>query len=96
MTISTLRIHIFICYNNRSRAFGGVRVVGSRRLNSCCAAGEGNIEAVKQHLAAGNDVNAKNDYGATPLYIASGAGHKEVVELLIAKSADVSAMLNTK
>jgi len=27
------------------------------------AAGEGNIEAVKKHLAAGTDVNAKNDDG---------------------------------
>ena len=28
---------------------------------------EGNIEAVKQHLAAGTDVNAKDDDGKTPL-----------------------------
>ena len=28
---------------------------------------EGNIEAVKQHIAAGTYVNAKDDYGATPL-----------------------------
>ena len=27
----------------------------------------GNIEAVKQHLDAGADVNAKDNYGATPL-----------------------------
>ncbi len=31
------------------------------------AARTGNIEAVKQHIAAGTDVNAKNDDGETPL-----------------------------
>jgi len=51
----------------------------------------GNIEAVKQHLAAGTDVNTKGDNGETPLHEATGAGHKEVVELLIAEGADVNA-----
>ena len=32
------------------------------------AAGTGNIEAVKQHLAAGTDVNAKGRLGWTPLH----------------------------
>ena len=32
------------------------------------AAGTGNIEAVKQHLAAGTDVNAKDNYKSTPLH----------------------------
>ena len=54
------------------------------------AAIDGNIEAVKQHIAAGADVNAKDDYGLTPLHFAAGAGHKEIVELLIAKGADVN------
>ena len=31
------------------------------------AASRGNIEAVKQHLAAGTDVNAKDEGGDTPL-----------------------------
>ena len=31
------------------------------------AAADGNTEAVKQHLAAGVDVNAKNEGGKTPL-----------------------------
>ena len=55
------------------------------------AAYTGNIEAIKQHLAAGTDVNAKNEWGGTPLHYATFGGHKEVVELLIAKGADVNA-----
>jgi ankyrin repeat protein len=56
------------------------------------AAREGNIEAVKQHIAAGTDVNAKDDaLEWTPLFMAAGKGHKEIVELLIAKGADVNA-----
>ena len=63
------------------------------------AARTGNIEAVKQHLAAGTDVNAKDDmFGNTPLYeVVDGArihhkgSHKEIVELLIVNGADVNA-----
>jgi len=55
------------------------------------AAREGNIEAVKQHIAAGTDVNAKDDaLEWTPLFMAAGKGHKEIVELLIANGADVN------
>jgi ankyrin repeat protein len=36
------------------------------------AAAKGNIEAVKQHLAAGVDVNAKANHGRTPLDRAAG------------------------
>ena len=58
------------------------------------AAGLGNIEAVKQHLAAGVDVNGWGDKGneATPLYYAAQSGHKEIAELLIANDADVNTM----
>ena len=57
------------------------------------AAELGNIEAVKQHLAAGADVNAKDKYGFTPLYQTARFGHKEVAELLIGKGADVNAKM---
>ncbi len=53
------------------------------------AAGTGNIEAVKQHLTAGTDVNAKGGVrGDIPLHL---TGNKEIVELLIAAGADVNA-----
>ena len=56
------------------------------------AARVGHIEAVKQHLAAGTDVNAKGGVrGETPLHSAAGKGHKEVAELLIANGANVNA-----
>jgi len=56
------------------------------------AATLGNIEAVKQHLAAGADVNATDDrYGRTPLSFAAANDYKELIELLIAEGADVNA-----
>ena len=55
------------------------------------AAATGNIEAVKQHLAAGWDVDAEDHYKSTPLEFAAQGGHKEIVELLIAEGADVNA-----
>jgi ankyrin repeat protein len=55
------------------------------------AAALGDIEAVKQFLDSGTDVNAKDKTGGTPLDEASGWGRKDIVELLIAKGADVNA-----
>jgi len=55
------------------------------------AARTGNIEAVKQHLADGTDVNAKDAEGWTPLHLAASVGRKEIAELLIDKGADVNA-----
>ena len=57
------------------------------------AAMNGNIEAVTQHLAAGADVNVKDDnWGAPPLHFAARNGHKDVAELLVVKGA----AMNTK
>ena len=58
------------------------------------AAEEGNVEAVKQHLAAGTDPNLANlgerflgDFIKPPLHFSK---NKEVAELLIAGGADVN------
>ena len=59
------------------------------------AAKQGNIEAVKEYLAIGVNVNAKDEvYGGTPLHFAAYRGRKEVAEFLIAEGADVNAKRN--
>ena len=58
------------------------------------AVGAGNIEAIKQHLAAGTDVDSKSRYGDTPLRIAAINDQKEIATLLITKGADVNAKNN--
>jgi ankyrin repeat protein len=52
-----------------------------------------NIEAVKQYITAGTDVNTKDAIGTTPLLLAVTKGQKEIVELLIAEGADVNAKM---
>tara|TARA_B110000014_G_scaffold90972_1_gene62497 strand:+ start:1715 stop:1987 length:273 start_codon:yes stop_codon:yes gene_type:complete len=51
----------------------------------------GNIEAVKQNLATGTNVNSKGDDGNTPLHYAAFQGLSEILELLITGGADINA-----
>ena len=54
------------------------------------AARTGDIEAVKQHIAAGTDVNAKDWSKMTPLYYAVLIRRTEIAKLLIANGANVN------
>ena len=58
---------------------------------------KGNIAAVKQHLAAGSNVNERSTKmnGLTPLHFAAKEGFKEIITLLISAGADVNANDNT-
>jgi len=56
------------------------------------AAGKGNIEAVKQNLAIGADVNKKDQSGATSLHNAVSWGHMSTVRFLIDNGANVNAV----
>ena len=56
--------------------------------------GVGNLQAVKQHLTKGLDINAKNKDGVTALQIATLLGQYEIAELLVQKGADVNTKAN--
>ncbi len=53
------------------------------------AALQGNIDAIRQHIEAGSDLNEKDAYGSTPLTIAATFGKTEVARTLIEAGADM-------
>ena len=78
-------------------------LVGSLTLLSCQsqpqsapiglheAALTGNLEAVQQHIDAGSDLDARDEYGSTPLIVASTFGKTDVAKALIDAGADLEA-----
>jgi hypothetical protein len=56
------------------------------------AAMQGNLEAIRQHIEAGSDLNEKDPMsGASPLIIATVFGQIEVLKALIEAGADMNA-----
>jgi len=54
-----------------------------------------NMDAVKQHIAAGSDLNVRDPFGgSSPLITASLFGNVEAVKLLIAAGAEVNVTNN--
>jgi len=54
------------------------------------AALQGNVAIVREHIEAGSDLNAKDDYGSSALTIAATFGKTEVARALIEAGADLS------
>jgi hypothetical protein len=56
------------------------------------AAGDGNLEALKQHIAAGTDLNQRSPDGqkTTPLITAAALGRVQVAKALIEAKADLN------
>ena len=51
----------------------------------------GFADAVNQCISDGQDVNMKDTVGRSSLLVAAMEGHKTIVEILLAKGADVNA-----
>jgi len=54
------------------------------------AALQGNVDAVRQHIKAGSDLNEKDIYGSTPLIVAATFGKTEVARAVIDAGADIN------
>ena len=55
---------------------------------------DGKTDLVKKKIQSGADVNIKDDYGSTPLFLASEKGYTEIVKLLLEYGADVNVKDN--
>jgi CubicO group peptidase (beta-lactamase class C family) len=60
------------------------------RVSLHMAALQGNIEAVRQHIKGGSDLNQKDVYGSSPLMVATTFGRTEVAGVLIEAGADMT------
>jgi len=58
------------------------------------AAFQGNIDAIRQHIKAGSDLNEKDTFGSSPLIIAATFGKIEVARALIEAGADLNLKNN--
>ncbi len=58
------------------------------------AALQGDIDAVRQHLKAGSDLNAKDAFGSSPLVIAATFGRTGVAKALIEAGAELEVRNN--
>jgi len=69
-----------------------LRVHGAKHSSIHSAARYGDVQGVEEFLDAGVDVNAAGHYEMTALHLSAKHGHREVVELLIKREANVNAM----
>src|SRR5262249_12093869 len=66
-----------------------VTAVSATNLHQAVQAGD--LDRVRAEIAAGADVNGRDDLGATPLHDAAWNGHVEVAAFLLDRGADVKA-----
>jgi ankyrin repeat protein len=69
-------------------ACGRDKPVPSLSLNAAIL--QGNIDTVRQHINAGTDLNKKDEWGSTPLIIATTFGKTEIAKALIENGADMT------
>ncbi len=64
------------------------------RISLHVAAIQGNLDAIRQHINVGSDLNQKDAYGSTPLIVATTFGKTEVAGALIDAGADMTITNN--
>lgn len=93
---SYLFLILFLGYAQLASAMekqkGSTRKTDKEIFFEACADGE--VEDVAFYIVCGDDVNARNDTGFTPLHIACFNGHMSVVKLLVENGAKINAQTN--
>lgn len=74
--------------------FGSASASEGKLSSIFFAAESGNSDLIKYLKSRGVDVNARSNFGATPLMVAISNGHLEATRTLIALGADVNARMN--
>ncbi len=87
-------LDVAIWYNGETEITDLLRKQGGKHGVINGAAAGGDIEAVREFLAAGTDVNTKDGWDWTPLHNAAWWGRREIAELLLANGAGVNAKNN--
>jgi ankyrin repeat protein len=64
------------------------------RMNLHLAALQGRVDAIQQHIKAGSDLNAKDEYGSSPLIAAITFGQTEAAKVLIEAGVDMKISNN--
>ncbi|MBC8470417.1 MAG: acyltransferase family protein [Planctomycetes bacterium] len=64
------------------------------RVSLHAAALQGNLDAIRQHINAGSELNKKDAYGSSPLIVAVTFGKTEVARALIEAGADMQITNN--
>jgi CubicO group peptidase (beta-lactamase class C family) len=67
----------------------GQQASGPPAVGIHMAAIQGNVDAIRQHIDAGSNLDIEDDFGSTPLVIATTFGHTEAARVLIEGGADV-------
>ncbi len=96
-----LILNLFSC-NNKEKNIDNVAEVATETKETIAAPDTdlptavffGNLEAVKQHIAAGSDLNIKDPYGSAPLHTAATFGRTDIAQALIEGGADLSIKNN--
>lgn len=66
-------------------------VVAAPSIKILDAAWAGDLDAIRQHIAAGTDLDTRGEDGGTSLHAVAARGNDEVAAILIAAGADVNA-----
>ncbi|NER10001.1 Ankyrin repeat-containing protein [Muriicola jejuensis] len=95
MSLLMVTMFLFSACAQNSKKEVAETMVNAPTVDLHTAVISGNLEAVRQHIDAGTDLNGKEPFGgSTPLITAATFGKKEIAQALIDAGADLSIKNN--